>query len=108
MTLVLAMDLSVLGENTSIMGKVNLACGQEIVAAIRRELENTLPDVEYIDRILFDVFSFSRGVAAARHFVNVIDQQDDHPLVQAVAKEPTISLKAGFDWRSRDDVVLPF
>ncbi len=107
-TLALAMDLSVLGEDTSIVGKVNLACGQEIAEAIKRDLRQVLPSIECIHRIEFDVFGFSRGAAAARHFVNVIDQQDDHPLVQAVAKDPSIRLKAEFDWRSRGDVRIAF
>ncbi|QZN96912.1 T6SS phospholipase effector Tle1-like catalytic domain-containing protein [Symbiopectobacterium purcellii] len=107
-TLALAMDLSVLGEDTSIVGKVNQACEQGIVAGINDDLGKTLPNIECIHRIVFDVFGFSRGAAAARHFVNVIDQMDDHPLVQAVTKDPSLRLKAGFDWRSRDDVRIAF
>lgn len=107
-TLAMAMDLSVLGEDTSIVGKVNRACEQDIAEAIKRELREALPNIECIHRIVFDVFGFSRGAAAARHFVNVIDQKDDHPLVQSVAQEQSIRLKAGFDWRSRDDVRVAF
>ncbi|MCW2485666.1 DUF2235 domain-containing protein [Candidatus Symbiopectobacterium sp. NZEC127] len=107
-TLALAMDLSVMGEDTSIVGKVNLACGQGIAEAIQRDLRQVLPNIDCIHRIVFDVFGFSRGAAAARHFVNVIDQKDDHPLVQAVAEDPSLRLKAGFDWRSRDDVRIAF
>ncbi|MEL4887155.1 DUF2235 domain-containing protein [Pectobacterium betavasculorum] len=102
------LDLDFSGENTSIVGKVNQACEQGIVAAVMRDLENVLPNIDCIHRIVFDVFGFSRGAAAARHFVNVIDQKTDHPLVQAVANMPTIRLKAGFDWANREDVRITF
>ncbi|MEQ9869549.1 DUF2235 domain-containing protein, partial [Pectobacterium odoriferum] len=102
------LDLDFGSENTSIVGKVNQACELEIVAAVMRDLEKILPNIECIHRIVFDVFGFSRGAAAARHFVNVIDQKADHPLVQAVANTTTIRLKAGFDWANRDDVRITF
>ncbi|ATY92779.1 hypothetical protein ECA4356 [Pectobacterium atrosepticum SCRI1043] len=102
------LDLDFGGENTSIVGKVNQACEQEIVAAVKRDLREALPNIDCIHRIVFDVFGFSRGAAAARHFVNVIDQKADHPLVQAIANTPTIRLKAGFDWANRDDVRITF
>ncbi|MEQ9885814.1 T6SS phospholipase effector Tle1-like catalytic domain-containing protein [Pectobacterium zantedeschiae] len=102
------LDLDFGGENTSIVGKVNFACEQSIVQAIGDDLKNVLPNIDCIHRIVFDVFGFSRGAAAARHFVNVIDQKADHPLVQAVAKTPTIRLKAGFDWANREDVRITF
>ncbi|KFX00519.1 hypothetical protein KP22_20050 [Pectobacterium betavasculorum] len=102
------LDLDFSGENTSIVGKVNFACEQSIAQAIGDDLKNVLPNIDCIHRIVFDVFGFSRGAAAARHFVNVIDQKADHPLVQAVAKTPTIRLKAGFDWANREDVRITF
>ncbi|WP_235434505.1 phospholipase effector Tle1 domain-containing protein [Pectobacterium atrosepticum] len=102
------LDLDFGGENTSIVGKVNQACSQGITDAVKRDLREVLPNIECIHRIVFDVFGFSRGAAAARHFVNVIDQKTDHPLVQAIANTPTIRLKAGFDWANRDDVRITF
>ncbi|MDY4326825.1 DUF2235 domain-containing protein, partial [Pectobacterium brasiliense] len=102
------LDLDFGGENTSIVGKVNQACEQSIVSAVMRDLEDVLPNIECIHRIVFDVFGFSRGAAAARHFVNVIDQKNNHPLVQAIANIPTIRLKAGFDWANREDVRITF
>ncbi|MEV3818812.1 DUF2235 domain-containing protein [Aeromonas salmonicida] len=107
-TLTQGFDLDFGGDNTSIIGKVDAACEQSIVRSINRDLGEILVDVERIHRIEFDVFGFSRGAAAARHFVNVIDQKADHPLVQAIANSPDIRLKAGFDWASRDDVRFTF
>ncbi|WP_323658793.1 DUF2235 domain-containing protein [Pectobacterium versatile] len=103
-----AVDIDFGGENTSIVGKVNLACEHEIVAAVKLDLRDVLPTIDCVHRIVFDVFGFSRGAAAARHFVNVIDQKADHPLVQAVANTESIRLKAGFDWANRDDVRITF
>ncbi|WP_225974962.1 DUF2235 domain-containing protein [Pectobacterium polaris] len=102
------LDLDFGSENTSIVGKVNLACEQSIVQAIDDDLKEVLPTIDCIHQIVFDVFGFSRGAAAARHFVNVIDQKADHPLVQAVANTATMRLKAGFDWANRDDVRIAF
>lgn len=107
-TLTQGLDLDWFGENTSIVGKVACACEQNIVEAIKVQLEEVLPKIECIDRIVFDVFGFSRGAAAARHFINTIDQKNDHPLVKAIARNSDIRLKAGFDWKSRDDVRVSF
>ncbi|ATM00976.1 hypothetical protein CK910_22715 [Aeromonas sp. CA23] len=107
-TLTQGVDIDFSGENTSIIGKVTEACKKSITQAIDNDLKQSLPKIDCIHRIVFDVFGFSRGAAAARHFVNVIDQKADHPLVKAVASEPAIRLKAGFDWASRDDVRIMF
>ncbi|WP_429128092.1 T6SS phospholipase effector Tle1-like catalytic domain-containing protein [Aeromonas media] len=102
------LDLDLGGENTSIIGKVMQACEFKITEGIELGLGRVLPDIDCIHRIEFDVFGFSRGAAAARHFVNVIDQKADHPLVKAIANNPNIRLKAGFDWASRGDVRFTF
>lgn len=107
-TLTQGLDVDFIGEDSSIIGKVNLACKSGIVDAVRRDLENILPSIECVHRIVFDVFGFSRGAGAARHFVNTIDQKGDHPLVQAMAGASEVRLKAGFDWSSRDDVRITF
>ncbi|MCS3766465.1 hypothetical protein HNP12_000504 [Aeromonas hydrophila] len=93
---------------TSSYGKVLLACRELVVAEITRQLGRVLPTLGCIHKIEFDVFGFSRGASAARQFVNTIDQQADHPLVEAVAKESSIRLKAGFDWASREDCRIKF
>ncbi|WP_421215097.1 T6SS phospholipase effector Tle1-like catalytic domain-containing protein [Aeromonas dhakensis] len=107
-TLTQGFDLDFGGENTSIIGKVTLACTDTILMGIHDDLRDVLPNIDCIHRIVFDVFGFSRGAAAARHFVNTIDQKSDHPLVKAMANSSDIRLKAGFDWASRDDVRFTF
>lgn len=102
------LDLDLGGENTSIIGKVTQACSEIIPTGISDDLRDILPSIDCFHRIEFDVFGFSRGAAAARHFVNVIDQRADHPLVRAIANNPDIRLKAGFDWASRGDVRFTF
>lgn len=93
---------------TSSYGKVQLACRGKIVEQIKQQLGNELTTLECIHKIEFDVFGFSRGASAARQFVNTLDQQAAHPLVEAVAKETEIRLKAGFDWASREDCRIKF
>lgn len=93
---------------TSSYGKVLLACRDKIVTEITQQLGRVLPTLGCIHKLEFDVFGFSRGASAARQFVNTLDQQADHPLVEAVAKEASIRLKAGFDWASREDCRITF
>lgn len=96
------------GGATSSYGKVMLACREKIVNEVKRMLKNALPTLGCIHKLEFDVFGFSRGASAARQFVNTLDQQADHPLVEAVAKETSIRLKTGFDWASREDCRIKF
>ncbi|VXA80179.1 MULTISPECIES: T6SS phospholipase effector Tle1-like catalytic domain-containing protein [Aeromonas] len=93
---------------TSSASRVEQACRTQIVAEIKEQLESILPIIECIHKVEFDVFGFSRGASAARQFVNRIDKKGDHPLVEAMAADPDIPLKAGFDWASRDDVRIQF
>ncbi|HDZ8909120.1 TPA: DUF2235 domain-containing protein [Aeromonas dhakensis] len=94
--------------DTSSAVRVEQACQTQIVAEVKKQLERILPTIECIHKVEFDVFGFSRGASAARQFVNRIDKKDDHPLVEAMAADPDIPLKAGFDWASRDDVRIQF
>lgn len=93
---------------TSSDGKVQQACCEKIINEIKLRLKDVLPTLDCIYKIEFDVFGFSRGASAARQFVNTLDQQADHLLVEAVANEPSIRLKAGFDWASREDCRIKF
>ena len=101
-------DVDLFGEDTSIVGKVRAACEQGITDSIARDLKQVLASIGTVGRLEFDVFGFSRGAAAARHFINVIDQRNDHPLVAAMAQAADITLKAGFDWTRREDVRIRF
>lgn len=94
--------------DTSSAVRVEQACQTQIVAEVKKQLERILPTIECIHKVEFDVFGFSRGASAARQFVNRIDQKGDHPLVEAMAADPDIPLKKGFDWASRDDVRIQF
>ncbi|NLR33389.1 T6SS phospholipase effector Tle1-like catalytic domain-containing protein [Aeromonas hydrophila] len=93
---------------TSSASRVEEACRTQIAAEIKEQLESILPTIECIHKVEFDVFGFSRGASAARQFVNRIDKKGDHPLVEAMAADPDIPLKAGFDWASRDNVRIQF
>ncbi|PTT47002.1 hypothetical protein DBR09_08780 [Aeromonas sp. HMWF016] len=94
--------------DTSSAVRVEQACQTQIVAEVKKQLERILPTIECINKVEFDVFGFSRGASAARQFVNRIDKKGDHPLVDAMAADPDIPLKAGFDWASRDNVRIQF
>ncbi|MFQ2290970.1 T6SS phospholipase effector Tle1-like catalytic domain-containing protein [Aeromonas enteropelogenes] len=94
--------------STSSLAKVEQACKTKIVEELKLQLGPTLSILDCIHKIDFDVFGFSRGASAARQFVNMIDQQANHLLAEAVGSESTIKLKAGFDWASREDCRIKF
>lgn len=94
--------------DTSSAVRVEQTCQTQIVAEVKKQLERILPTIECIHKVEFDVFGFSRGASAARQFVNRIDQKGDHPLVETMAADPDIPLKASFDWASRSDVRIQF
>ncbi|EAQ66645.1 hypothetical protein MED121_11995 [Marinomonas sp. MED121] len=92
--------------DTSIKARVEQVC--EVL--IKDELEKIQGNIEYdgVLKIIFDVFGFSRGAAAARHFVNTIDTKDDHGLVESLPTINGFSFKLGFDWTKREDSRIGF
>lgn len=94
--------------STSSLAKVEQACKTKIVEELKLQLGPTLNTLDCIHKINFDVFGFSRGASAARQFVNMLDQQANHLLADAIGSENTIKLKAGFDWASREDCRIKF
>jgi len=51
-----------------------------------------------IDAIEFDAFGFSRGAAAARHFVNEVNRSGAGPLAAALSPMSS-AFKSGFNWQ---------
>lgn len=94
--------------STSSLAKVEKACKTKIVEELKLQLGPTLNTLDCIHKINFDVFGFSRGASAARQFVNMLDQQSNHLLADAIGNENAIKLKAGFDWASREDCRIKF
>lgn len=63
-------------------------------------------DVDGINKIQFDVFGFSRGAAAARHFINVVLDGEQGEFAQAFSKacqKSGFPLVSGFDWSEADE-----
>ncbi|ELI5737580.1 DUF2235 domain-containing protein [Vibrio fluvialis] len=64
------------------------------------------PDIDGISKLQFDVFGFSRGAAAARHFVNVVLDGKHGEFAPAFSKacdKSGLALKFGFDWNEKDE-----
>jgi len=59
-----------------------------------------------IERMEFDVFGFSRGAAAARHFANEVMKGDQSSLASALKDAP--GFVEGFNWRANSDVSINF
>lgn len=68
-------------------------------------------EVDGFSCVLFDVFGFSRGAAAARHFTNVIVDGEKGlfatKFTEACHSNP-IGLKSGFDWSSNESICIKF
>ncbi len=71
-----------------------------------RVFKNTNPEA-LIRRLEIDVFGFSRGAAAARHFANDIRKGAESLLAQALGASDSIFFE-GFAWRVQHDVHLNF
>jgi type VI secretion system secreted protein VgrG len=71
-----------------------------------RKLRRNNPEL-IIERIEFDIFGFSRGAAAARHFANALLKGPDGSLVKELAAGTT-GLSAGFTWQPKTDLSINF
>lgn len=78
---------------------------QSVVERLLRFNRNN-PEVT-IRRLEIDVFGFSRGAAAARHFANDIRKGAHSLLAKALPPSASIFVK-GFGWRVQQDVHLNF
>jgi len=77
-----------------------LARVQEVFEIHIVEVLNQFAEAHFdrsIGGIEFDVFGFSRGAAAARHFVNQANRRHEGPLGPVLGKVAA-KLSAGFDW----------
>lgn len=90
--------------DTGVDGKVKKGC--EAAAKILKEpLKNS--DYDGVGCFQFDVFGFSRGAAAARHFVNVVTQGKNGYFGKAL-REQEITLPAPFDWKNPQQCQFTF
>ncbi len=88
-----------------VVAKVNNAV-EEIKNLLDLSLEKILiapiPFMDGIGEIVFDVFGFSRGAAAARHFINLISDGELSELACSVTEllaKKRVSCAAGFCWQ---------
>ncbi|ELR67819.1 VgrG protein [Photobacterium marinum] len=95
--------------DTSVKARVVQACQLDIKEYYREQISsNDMTDIDGYSKIEFDVFGFSRGAAAARHFVNTIDQNNNHGLIESLTNINGLHLKAGFNWSDRKDSRVTF
>ncbi len=90
--------------DTGIDGKVRKGC-KVAVQSLKKSLSGS--DYDGIGCFQFDVFGFSRGAAAARHFVNVVTLGDNGYFGKAL-REQKISLPAPFDWKNQQQCQFTF
>ncbi|OOE64770.1 phospholipase effector Tle1 domain-containing protein [Salinivibrio kushneri] len=60
--------------------------------------------IDGVNKIQFDVFGFSRGSAAARHFINYVLKEDSHFVKRFIRScvRSELYLSYGFDWLEND------
>lgn len=76
---------------------------EDVASDIRGQIGS---DIDGISKLQFDVFGFSRGAAAARHFVNVVLDGGHGEFVPVFSKacvNAGLPLKFGFDWKEKDE-----
>ncbi|UPQ89061.1 T6SS phospholipase effector Tle1-like catalytic domain-containing protein [Vibrio sinaloensis] len=107
-------DESVFGMGTGIgdygvVQKVNNGVEKIIknIAHLKRVFDTELPArVDGIGKLKFDVFGFSRGAAAARHFINVATEGSSGSFAKLFSEEcqkKKLGLPASFDWDVEDE-----
>lgn len=60
-----------------------------------------------VERVEFDIFGFSRGAAAARHFANEVQKGEKNPLAALLPADATLFTE-DFSWRTNTDVSINF
>ena len=60
-----------------------------------------------VERVEFDIFGFSRGAAAARHFANEVQKGEKNPLA-ALLPANAMLFTEDFSWRTNTDVAINF
>jgi type VI secretion system secreted protein VgrG len=60
-----------------------------------------------VERVEFDIFGFSRGAAAARHFANEVQKGEKSPLAALLPANATLFTE-DFSWRTNTDVSINF
>ncbi len=89
---------------TGVLARVE-QCPALILEQLRR-LCSVNPGVK-IQNLVFDLFGFSRGAAAARHFANDLLKGGESLLAKALPAGSAI-LAEGFSWRAQQDFSLNF
>lgn len=70
----------------------------------RRLIKNHNEHIDGVNKIQFDVFGFSRGSAAARHFINYVLKEDNYFVkrFRRSCVRSELYLSYGFDWLEND------
>ncbi|NYH09082.1 type VI secretion system tip protein TssI/VgrG [Pseudomonas moraviensis] len=63
--------------------------------------------IRKVKTVQFDIFGFSRGAAAARHFANEVMKGEQSPLAQLIPANSSLFLE-DFAWRTNIDVSINF
>ncbi|MHC8372619.1 type VI secretion system tip protein TssI/VgrG [Pseudomonas sp. MDT1-85] len=104
------------GEEDSLYSQATGVAAQGVLARVEqcpalildriRRFERVNPDRK-IARIEFDIFGFSRGAAAARHFANEVLKGEESLLAALLPANESLFMEV-FSWRTNTDVSINF
>ncbi|MDC0610751.1 DUF2235 domain-containing protein [Vibrio sp.] len=100
-------NYGVIAKSTLGINQISAQCDTALDAIIDKKI------YDGINKIEFDVFGFSRGSAAARHFINQILMSKENSLRDQVLekisnKQPDLGMIYGFDWNDKSCVEVTF
>ncbi|MCE0492490.1 phospholipase effector Tle1 domain-containing protein [Vibrio salinus] len=100
-------DYGVIAKTTEGIKQISEQCDTALDTIIREGI------YDGINKLEFDVFGFSRGSAAARHFINRILMSKENPLRDQIfekvgKKQPDLGMISGFDWNDNSYVEVTF
>ncbi|WP_423204559.1 type VI secretion system tip protein TssI/VgrG [Pseudomonas kribbensis] len=103
-------------EGDSTLSQITGTGAQGIVAKVQQSPARILDGIRLfelanptrkIKAVQFDIFGFSRGAAAARHFANEVLKGEQSPLARLIPADSPLFLE-GFSWRANSDSSINF
>ena len=103
-------------EGDSTFSQITGTGAQGIVATVQQSPARILDGIRLfelanptrkIKAVQFDIFGFSRGAAAARHFANEVLKGEQSPLARLIPADSPLFLE-GFSWRANEDSSINF
>ena len=103
-------------KDDSVFSQMTGTGAQGVLARVKQSPTSIIPGIRLfesanptlkVESVQFDIFGFSRGAAAARHFANEVMKGEQSPLAQLLPADSSLFLES-FSWRANIDVSINF